>query len=172
MLDLSELSKEQLVELVKLLAGNSTTIDGLWFTQVEDKFGIDAAIDIDMQVWRRYAPIEAKRIKERMGIKEGGLDGFSRALKFSAWVSADGFDATIKKDKDNVVFTVTGCRPQAARIRSGRNEFPCKPVGIEFFKEFVKTFGTDIKVRCLVCPPDEHPDGIWCSWEFATFDKS
>jgi hypothetical protein len=22
------------------------------------------------------------------------------------------------------------------------------------------------KVKCLVCPPDEHPEDVWCEWEF------
>ena len=170
MLDLSKLSKGQLIGCVKMLLSNLTTMDGLWFTQVEDKFGLDVALEIDMLVWKRYGPLESRRIRDRMAINEAGLDGLSKALPFSSFV-AEGFDPNIERDGDRLVFTIADCRVQRARIRNGRGEFPCKAVAIEYFQEFAKGFGTDIRTRCLVCPPDEHPDDVWCAWEFVTHQE-
>jgi hypothetical protein len=38
-------------------------------------------------------------------------------------------------------------------------------------KAFAKEFNPDIEVKCNVCPPDEHPDDLWCEWEFAMKEK-
>jgi hypothetical protein len=48
----------------------------------------------------------------------------------------------------------------------GLDEFGCKPVRFGFLKAFAKEFNPDIVVNCNVCPPDEHPDDLWCEWEF------
>ena len=168
MFDLSKFSKEQLVEMIRMFGDNAITIDGLWFTGVEDKYSLDAAVQIDTQTWEKYGAIEARRIKERLNIKEDGLDGLSRALNFQIWIWAKGFDYKIERDGNILVFTITDCRVQKVRIKSGRGEFPCKPVGIALFREFAKAFGKNIKTSCLVCPPDKHPEDVWCSWEFTT----
>jgi hypothetical protein len=35
-----------------------------------------------------------------------------------------------------------------------------------FLKEFAKELNSKIKVYCVVCPPDEHKDDLWCEWIF------
>ena len=168
MFDLSKLSKKQLIEMVKMFGDNAITLDGLWFTGVEDKFSLDAAVEIDTKTWEKYGATEARRIKERMNIEEESLDGLSRALNFQIWIWARGFDYKIERGGNALVFTVTDCRVQKIRKKSGRGEFPCKPVGIALFREFAKVFGENIKMECLVCPPDKHPEDVWCSWAFTT----
>ena len=168
MLDLTKLSKEQLIEIIRMFGDNALTLDGLWFTGVEDKYSLDAAVEIDTLTWEKYGATEARRIKERMSIKEDGLDGLSQALNFQIWMWAKGFDYKIERDEGVLVFTITDCRPQKMRIKSGRGEFPCKPVGVALFAEFAKVFSKDIKTKCLVCPPDKHPEDVWCSWAFTT----
>lgn len=37
-------------------------IIGLWFQSIEEKYGIDMAIDMDREAWRRYTVIEARRL--------------------------------------------------------------------------------------------------------------
>ncbi|WP_369730633.1 DUF6125 family protein [Anaeromyxobacter sp. Fw109-5] len=31
---------------------------------------------------------------------------------------------------------------------------------------FARTVDPRIRTRCLACPPDDHPDELWCAWEF------
>ena len=40
-------------KLVELCSRSAYTLDGLWFTLVEEKFGRDTALEIDVEVWRR-----------------------------------------------------------------------------------------------------------------------
>ena len=166
-IDISTLPKKTLVELIGMLANNAITIDGLWFRGVEERFGLGTAVEIDTDAWGRYGSTEARRIRETLNITEEGIPALIKALNFQVWVRAKGFDYEILQPADNkVVFNITDCRVQRVRIKKGIGEFPCKPVGIALFEEFGKAVDPRFKFRCLVCPPDEHPENLWCSWEF------
>jgi len=39
-------------------------------------------------------------------------------------------------------------------------------VGIVEYSTFAKEIDPRIKTRCIVCPPDKHPDDYYCAWEF------
>ena len=54
-----DLSKEELLELMKLQAKNWLALDGLWFQSVERKYGMEEAIFHDGEAWKRYTVIEA-----------------------------------------------------------------------------------------------------------------
>lgn len=167
-INLSELPRETLISLIEMYSGLSLTLDGLWFTAVEDEFGLEEAVKTDEMVWGRYGEIEARRIIKTLNISGSGLDALAKALNFMMWVHARGMDCEIELEREDaaIVFTVTDCRPQKARIRSGRGEFPCKPVGIAYFSKFAKAIDPKIEVECVVCPPDPHPENVWCRWKF------
>lgn len=165
---LEELPKEKLVEIINMFAGNALTIDGLWFTCVEEKYGLEEAIKTDTEVWRRYGSTEARRIKKTLSIDGEDPEALAKALNFQVWSRALGFEYEIPEvTGKKVVFNVTDCRPQKARIKSNRGEFACKPVGIALFEEFAREINPRFKLKCLLCPPDKHPNDLWCSWEFS-----
>jgi hypothetical protein len=62
--ELERLSKETLIKLIEVYGKNWLTLDGLWFQGVEEKYGMDAALEIDLRMWMRQPTTEAKRIKE------------------------------------------------------------------------------------------------------------
>lgn len=166
-IDILELSKETLAKIIEMYAGNALTLDGLWFTKVEENFGLDAAIEIDTKAWREYGMMEARRIKKVLEISETGTQALAKALNFQVWVRAIGMEYEFPEVSQNkLVLNVTDCRPQKARIRKGLGEFACKPVGIALFEEFAKVINPQFKMKCLVCPPDPHPPDLWCSWKF------
>ena len=66
--ELEKLSKETLIELIKMYSRNWHACDGLWFSGVEDRFGIDRALEIDINMWDISSRLEAKRIKEVLSI--------------------------------------------------------------------------------------------------------
>ncbi len=61
---LEALSKEQLMELVTLYSKNWLALDGVWFQSVEQKLGMDEAMEHDENAWARFTRIEARRIRE------------------------------------------------------------------------------------------------------------
>src|SRR5665811_2111359 len=69
---LEDMSREELLEIILDDAKNWLAHDGLWFQAVESRFGIDVAIEADIEAWRSFTVIEAKRIMERLGLRPGG----------------------------------------------------------------------------------------------------
>ncbi len=166
MKDINDMSKEELIQLLQDAAKNWLAHDGLWFRAVEDKFGFEAALDLDKKAWETFTVIEAKRIKKRLGLKPGsGIPGLVQALKFRLYAHINTQEI-LEQKKNRCVFRMNTCRVQEARQRQGLTDFPCKTVGIIEYSGFAKTIDPRIQTKCLVCPPDPHPYDVWCAWEF------
>ena len=60
--ELKVLPRETLIDLVKMYSRNWLTVDGLWFGGVEERYGLDAAMELDLRMWQIGSMIEAKRI--------------------------------------------------------------------------------------------------------------
>lgn len=60
---------------------------------------------------------------------------------------------------------MTDYRPQKARVSKGLGEFPFKGGGKVYFEGLLNELNPAIMFQCLVCPPDEHPEDLWCMWK-------
>jgi hypothetical protein len=146
------------------MSKNLLTLDGYWFLSIENRYGQSVAVEIDREAWEQFGVSEARRIKKFLKISDGTLEDLARALHFTSIAPVSA--VSVETRGDRVVLNIRNCRPQTARLRSGRGLFPCKPVGLAHLSAFAKVINPRFKVRCLLCPPDEHPDDLWCSWEF------
>lgn len=162
---LSQLPKEKLPEFLFLHLRNLWTVDGLYFLGIEDTYGTDVATKIDQHVWEVMGKIEARKLKEFLQIKGTDLSSMIHALQFSSW-ALDLEDKEINLEKNKAIIRNIKCRVQTTRKIKGLEEFGCKPVRWEFLKAFAKEFNHNILVTCTVCPPDSHPDNLWCEWIF------
>ena len=72
MKEVKDLSKKELMDLLADASKNWLAHDGLWFRAVEDKFGIEAAMELDRKAWEKFTVIEANRIMKRLGMEPGG----------------------------------------------------------------------------------------------------
>ena len=163
---LNPLSKEELKQIIVNNAKNWLAHDGLWFQAVEKKRGIDEAMEADTEAWRRFSPIEAKRIMEFLDIKPGGgLDALKIALQYRLYAHLNKQEI-IEVDENTIIFRMNECRVQVARKRKNLPDFPCKSVGIVEYEEFAKAIDPRIKTKCIACPPDDHPSEYYCSWQF------
>jgi hypothetical protein len=163
---LEELSREQLIGMLDDFAKNWLAHDGLWFQAVEQKFGMDVAIDCDRKAWERFTVIEAERIMKRHNIAKGsGLEGLKKALNYRLY-SRLNKQEIIEESENRFIFRMNDCRVQSARKRRGLPDFPCKPVGIVEYSEFARTIDPRIRTTCIACPPDEHPEEFYCAWVF------
>lgn len=166
MKETKDLSKEELLEFLKDASKNWLAHDGLWFREVEDKYGIEAAMELDRKAWEKFTVIEAKRIMQRLRIKPGGgIPALKQALKFRLYAHIN-VQEIIEEDDTRCVFRMNRCRVQEARKRRGLPDFPCKSVGIAEYSGFARTIDPRIQTKCLVCPPDPHPPDVFCAWEF------
>ena len=165
-MDLKELSKDQLIGMMDDFAKNWLAHDGLWFQAVEHDFGMEAAIKCDTDAWRKFTVIEAKRIMKRHNIPENsGLGGLKKALGFRLY-SRLNIQSFINETENSFEFQMNDCRVQSARKRHGLPDFPCKSVGVVEYSGFAATIDPRIKTKCIYCPPDEHDQPLHCQWEF------
>jgi len=166
MKEVKDLSKKELMDLLADASKNWLAHDGLWFRAVEDKFGIEAAMELDRKAWEKFTVIEAKRIMKRLGMEPGGgIPALVQALKFRLYAHINVQEVT-EMSEIHCVFRMISCRVQEARQRQGLPDFPCKPIGIVEYSGFAKTIDSRITTKCLTCPPDPHPQDVWCAWEF------
>ena len=159
-------SKIPAEKLVELCSRSAYTLDGLWFTLVEEKLGLDAALEIDAEVWRRLCLVQARRIQKYFPIDEGSpIRNLIKVIELDPLLAV--FKPKAVELTDNrAVLRFTDCPPQKARIRDGRGEFPCKAVGIALLGSYAEVIDPQIKMSCLTCPPDAHPAQFWCEWQF------
>ena len=166
MIDLSDIPREKLIGMLDDFAKNWLAHDGLWFQAVEQKLGMDAAIELDRKAWEKFTVIEAERIMKRHKIPEGSsLEGLKKALKYRLY-SRLNIQEVIEETENRFVFRMNDCRVQSARKRKGLPDFPCKPVGIVEYSEFARAIDPRIRTTCIACPPDEHPEEFHCAWIF------
>ena len=155
---LEALSREQLIELLDIYAKNWLAMDGVWFQSVEEKEGMDAAMFHDARAWERFTVIEARRIKQFLGLPEHpGLEGLEKALalRFYGRLNRSRCDYVDGK----LIYTMEVCRVQAARERKG--------VGVIEYSGFAREIDSRIQCACLSCYPEVTDDTCCCKWAFS-----
>ncbi len=169
--EITDFSKEALIGLLRDAAVNWLAHDGLWFRAVEDKFGLETAMELDAMAWEKFTVIEAKRIMKQIGLPAGGgIPALVQALKLRLYAHIN-VQETSDISPDRCVFRMRSCRVQEARERQGLSAFPCKPIGVIEYSGFARTIDPRIETRCLVCPPDPKAADTWCAWEFTIPDR-
>ncbi len=163
---LAEMPMEKLLDCLFLQIRNLWRVDGLYFLGIEQKFGTEAATEIDAEVWETMAKIEAKSLQKVLEVGENpDVPTIMRLLRKSSWALDQPFK-TLEVTAKRATLSVDKCRTQEARLSKELREFPCKKVRFGYLKMFAKTLNPNIEVDCIVCPPDKHPKETWCRWEF------
>jgi hypothetical protein len=161
-----DMNKDELLDLLADAAKNWLAHDGLWFQAVEKRFGMEAAIELDAETWKKFTEIEAQRIMKRLHMQPGGgIPALIQALKFRLYAYINK-QAIVESSDKHCIFRMESCRVQDARKRKNLPDFPCKPVGILEYTYFAKTIDPRIVTKCIACPPDSHPEEYYCCWEF------
>ncbi|MGB9714644.1 MAG: DUF6125 family protein [Candidatus Bathyarchaeales archaeon] len=163
---LAKMPREKLLDFFFLQVRNLWRVDGLYFLGIEKRFGTEAATEIDAGVWENMAVIEAKSLQKMFQTGENpDIPTIISLLRKTSWALDQPFK-TIEVDGKRAVLSVNRCRTQETRLSKGLGEFPCKKVRFGYLRNFAKTLNPKVEVNCLICPPDKHPKGLWCKWEF------
>ena len=169
---LAGMSMEKLLDYFFLQIRNIWRVDGLYFLGIEKKFGTEAATEIDAGVWESMAAIEAKSLQRMFKVEENpDIRTIIDLLRKSSWALDQPFK-TIEISDRQAVLSIDRCRTQEARMSKDLCEFPCKKVRFGYLRKFAKTLNPKVEVNCLVCPPDQHPENLWCRWEFTMSTQS
>jgi hypothetical protein len=159
----SELEDRDMRQYLDFLLRHYRLADAYWFLGVEDTFGTDAAVKLNEDIWTRMGKIGARDIKERFKLEEQGVARVLEAMSYFPWAIITGFQ--LEETGDVARIRVPHCPPQAARLRAGRGEFPCKAMHLGEFTNFAREIDERVDVRCVMAPPDSHPEDLWCEWE-------
>ncbi|WP_455391426.1 DUF6125 family protein [[Eubacterium] cellulosolvens] len=158
-------SKEALIEQLFLHVRNIWSEDGLYFLGIEKRFGTDAAIEIDKEVWAAMGKTEARRLKRMLKLSGDGILEVLEALKHTSWW-LDNKNMEFEANEISAIIRIKDCYVQHARTKKGLGEFNCKPVRKGFLCNFVREFNPDIEVQCNFAPLDKHPVDAYCEWKF------
>ncbi len=163
---LLEKSADELREVLVDVGRTWLAGDGIWFQEVEAAHGMIAAKEVNDSCWARFGHMEAHKICQFLGIDNGaGLEGLQKALNFRIYSSMNAHRSHWE-DPETLIWTMLGCRVQSARRRKGMPSYPCKSAGLVEYSSFAQGIDTGITTECVVCPPDDLPEGLFCSWRF------
>lgn len=162
---LKSMPRETLLELFHMHIRNLWRVDGLYFLGIEEKFGTEAATQIDTNCWKILGKLEARELKNLLKIKKSDIPTLMHALRNTSW-SLYQEEKQLESSPTRGIYRVTKCRVQETRISKTLDVFPCKSVRFSYLKAFVEEFNPNIKVDCRVAPPEKRPKNIWCEWEF------
>ena len=164
---LRNMPKETLLGLFHMHIRNIWRVDGLYFLGIEQKFGTEAATQIDTNCWKILGKLEARELKKLLHIEKCTVSALMHALRNTSW-SLYQEEKQIESSPAKGVYRVTKCRVQETRIGKALDVFPCKNVRFSYLKAFAEEFNQNIKTSCRVAPPEKRPKNVWCEWEFTT----
>ena len=122
------------------------TVDGLWFMKVEEKYGFEVALDVDVEVWKVMPKIQARKFKSFCNLDKG-IDALLEC--FTTKLHLEGFKFKVEKLNDENIFKIiiNECPWHNAMIKSGRENLSRK-IGSRIcsteYAVWAKEFGEDI----------------------------
>lgn len=149
-----------------LRLGALTAIDGVWFMAVEKKYGLEAAIELDIEAWKNYGYVIFKRAAKKLGIRldpESPPDLETVGILFDTLCRIDGTEFNVSvPDENTMLFKILHCPWYENLSRSGRLEVvPCEKVDNAIFAYYIGKLDPSLRLETV----HSRPRGDrFCEW--------
>ncbi len=147
-------------------------LDGLWFLEVEKKFGFDNAYEIDKAVWITYARKEARKVKAFLGIEVINAASLEQIFGYLLFNQSLQYTLTpSEEDPHKIRFDIQICKTYEGMQRVGQSdeEIPriCYGIGMAYYRTLLSELSPGTEFVCIKCPQEirnctEMPR---CTWE-------
>lgn len=143
---LKKLTPEKQIEF---LHGAYFGVDGVWFLVCEDTYDFDTALNLDSEVWRRFAKILAKRVKKMFNIEGDDTQTVADTITLRWTIEKWKFEI-IEYTPKRSILRVLSCPWLEALRRSERENFApkiCDPVCEIVYHSWSESINPKIKVQ-------------------------
>lgn len=158
---MAELSERQIADFFRR---SYTAVDGLWFMKAEQKYGFEAALDVDDEVWKVFPKVQARMLKDMTGMASG-LEALREC--FTTKLAIEGFHFDVEQLSHGFKVSISRCPWHDAMVKSGREalsgEVGARVCGTEY-SVWAAEFGQAIRFqrKSEICTGGEN-----CVLEFA-----
>jgi hypothetical protein len=153
-------------DLREIAARTYYTIDGLWFLAVEEKYGFDAAFELNQVVWQKAGPIIGKRLLKNLDTKNKSPLQILMEMLFADPLIHVHKPKVIELTDTKVVFRFIECPIQVARIRDGKGVYDGIPGCTLLLQAYAELVDQRITTRCNACAQNPDSPEYWCEWVY------
>jgi len=165
-----DFSKDVLADLLNAYCRELLLFDGLWFDEVRERCGEEAAFACEVAAWVKIARYEMKWAADALKIKGDSLVDFVKIMQFGGSYALGLYDYSYDFDGPNhCILTVTRCPIVTRAEKTGdvtRMKQVCEKLEPPAFVAYTQVVNPKIKTRPLKLPPRESQDAPCCVWEF------
>ena len=97
------------------------SVDGLWFMKAEEDADFEKALELDIAVWKVLPKIEARTVKELLGLDDG-MESLQKAFEFKLTAEDSSFELS-STGLDALTLEVRDCTWVAHIKKAGREQF-------------------------------------------------
>jgi len=167
-LEKTDFSKEALLKLWGVGGVLMITLGGIWYSIVREKYGDDAANELDAIAWAQLTKPNFERVARSMNIEGNTVATLFKVLQCDPGgepITQMAFDL---KNENHGILTITRCRPLAKAERENdlvRMKSGCQACVVSFAR-WASQCNPNMEAKPLKLPPRESPDEVPCMWEW------
>jgi hypothetical protein len=164
---LESLSRDELIDLVKLSSRMILALDGFWYLSVKELAGNDKALDVDNWVWEKVMKFYVNELARLLGVQGRDVADYMKVMgpRPEGLVLEERVEILNRND---AIRTVTYCPTIVSMEKEGqgRDAIHCSAACAQMRGKHSKLFNPAIKVTCLKKPPRKSKDDIFCQFEY------
>jgi hypothetical protein len=171
-LRMTDFSKEALVRMWETAGKMYTSLAGNYQRVLMERYGEQAALELDAEVWRRQTPVEVRLCRRAMGITGDDVASLFKHLQVDPGAGGIWPEVDLHlKGNNHGILTVKRCIALEHYERHGEEELArlkhtCEVLDGEGFQDTAALFHPRMTARPLKLPPRRNREEIACQWEF------